>query len=337
MLQAGRSGIERSLERLWYGGSSLAWILAPFAFVFRVLVAVRRSAYRSGLFRSERISVPVVVVGNITVGGTCKTPLTAWLVGRLTEAGFRPGVISRGYGGRGGQKPLLVNRDSDVRVVGDEPLVLARQTQAPICISVDRAAGARHLVTEAGVNIIVADDGLQHYRLARDLEIAVVDGERMLGNQRLLPAGPLREPASRLASVDFVFINGASVFPTGHPFELAPESAQSLDGSVRRDLQEFSGMRVWAVAGIGNPARFSALLRSAGIDPVEVDVPDHGAISLSRLRREQAWPILMTEKDAVKYFGTSIDNVWYVPVVVQLPERVESLVMSRIRNLVSDE
>jgi tetraacyldisaccharide 4'-kinase len=336
-MQASPSGIERYVERLWYGESSLAWVLQPFAFVFRLLVAVRRLAYRSGLLRSERIAVPVIVIGNITVGGTGKTPLTAWLVGRLTDAGFRPGVVSRGYGGRGGKTPRLVDRDSDVRDAGDEALVLARRTQAPICISVDRTAAARHLVDRAGVNIIVADDGLQHYRLARDLEIAVVDGERVLGNRRLLPAGPLREPPARLASVDFVFINGESSFSAGHLFELAPERALSLDGSARRDLREFSGMRVWSVAGIGNPGRFNAMLRAAGVDPVAVEVPDHGFISLPELRREQAWPILMTEKDAVKYFEIPIDNAWYVPVAVQMSEQVESLVMQRIRTLMPDD
>jgi tetraacyldisaccharide 4'-kinase len=332
-----RCAIERSLERLWYEKSALAWFFQPFAYIFQALVAVRVRAYERGIFAQESVQVPVIVVGNITVGGAGKTPVVAWLTKRLTEAGRKPGIVSRGYGAQGQSRPVMVTLDSNYQEVGDEPLVLARQTGVPICIDADRVAAARHLVAESGVDIIVADDGLQHYRLRRDFEIAVLDGQRVLGNRRMLPAGPLREPPSRLDEVDLVLVNGESAYSDGIRFDLLPHRAVSLTGTARRHLSEFAGMEVWAVAGIGNPRRFCRMLESFEIKPVLVDLPDHGVVSLPALHRQQSWPILMTEKDAVKYAAPTVENVWYVPVEVQLSERSESMVMKKIRSVLSND
>ncbi|MFQ5633885.1 MAG: tetraacyldisaccharide 4'-kinase [Gammaproteobacteria bacterium] len=327
------AAIERRIERLWYGQSRVAVLALPLAWLYRSLVFLRRIAYRTGLLKSRRCGVPVVVVGNITVGGTGKTPLVAWIADRMAAEGRKVGILSRGYGGIASGGPLIVTRDSPVSDVGDEALLLARQTAAIVCVGADRVAGARRLARDAAVDLIVCDDGLQHYRLDRDLEIAVVDGDRGLGNGWLLPAGPLREPARRLEEVDLVFVNGGSGERREHRFDLRPRPARSLIGAKERELEEFRGQRVWAVAGIGNPERFAAMLRAAGMKPLVPEVADHGTLSLEALRDERAWPILMTSKDAVKYPATSIGDAWCVPVEIDMPAPDESALMNSLREL----
>jgi len=305
----------------------------PFAWVYRVIIAVRRAGYRAGWLRSTSCAVPVIVVGNITVGGSGKTPLVAWLVGHLQGAGLRPGIVSRGYGGSTGPKPVIVEVDSPAQEVGDEPLLLARRTSVPVCVCADRVAAVRHLLSETQVNVIVADDGLQHYRLRRDLEFVVIDGQRALGNGWMLPAGPLREPAARLVEVDLVFSNGQTRDIAGHVFELVPGKARALVGARQCDLEEFCGQHVWAVAGIGNPDRFYALLAEFGIEFNPVAVADHGSVDLERLVAEHDWPILMTEKDSVKYPRTSVMNAWCVPVDVRMAADAVSAVATKIAAL----
>ena len=323
--------LERRVLQVWYGNSIAANLLQPLAYVFAALVALRRWAYKHGFFAQEDVSVPVIVVGNITVGGTGKTPLVAWLAQRLTDSGYRPGIVSRGYGGSDNRTPRPVDSTSNPAEVGDEALVLARQTHAPVCVCTDRVAAARHLLAQTDVNIVIADDGLQHYRLARDIEIVVLDGDRMLGNGRFLPAGPLRESVDRLQEVDLVLINGKARHQSDYAFNLAPQKAVELNTSKVCALSEFSGSRVWAVAGIGNPKRFFEMLISFGIEPIDVNVSDHGEISLEALRQQEAYPILMTEKDAVKYLASPVPNAWYVPVSVAMPESAQNAVMELIQ------
>lgn len=325
--------VARRIERLWYGDSSIAVLLVPFAWVFRWLVALRRHAYRLGWLASIRCGVPIVVVGNITVGGAGKTPLVGWLAKRLAADGRRVGILSRGYGGVATGEPRFVTRDSEAREMGDEAVLLARTSPARVCVCADRVAGAQRLIAEANVDVIVCDDGLQHYRLERDVEVAVVDGVRGLGNGRMLPAGPLRERPERLAEVDFVFVNGDSPTIPGRRFELRPGAAVELGSARSRELCEFGGQRVWAVAGIGNPGRFVATLRHSGIVPELVDVPDHGIVSLEALRQEQPWPILMTAKDAVKYRSDPVGDAWCVPVEVTMSADDEAALMERMRKL----
>lgn len=323
--------LERRIERLWYGDSAATLPLLPLAWLFRLAVAIRRRAYKLGCLASVDCGVPVIVIGNITVGGTGKTPLVSWLAAQLAAEGRVVGILTRGYGGLATGEPRFVTRDSDAREVGDEALLLARHAPARICVCADRVAGAQRLIAEAGVERIICDDGLQHYRLRRDFEIAVVDGERGLGNRRMLPAGPLREPPERLREVDFVISNGGRCSSGTPRFELRACCARLLGGAASRELREFSGRRVWAVAGIGNPARFVATLRDAGIDPQLVDVPDHGVADLEALRQEQPWPIMMTEKDAVKYGDAIVQDAWYVPVNLSIePEHADDL-MKQLR------
>ncbi len=265
-------------ERIWYGGSSLRWLLAPLSVLFWLLSGVRRLSYRWGLLRSVRLPVPVVVVGNLSAGGTGKTPLVIWLARELRELGHRPGILSRGYGGTT-RYPRLVTPDAEPAAVGDEPLLLSRRAGCPVVVDPDRVRAGRWLLAQEGCDVLIADDGLQHYRLARDLEIVVIDGGRRLGNGWVLPAGPLRETASRLRSVDLVVVNGDA--RGGElAMRLVPSDLVSLrDPAVRRPLATLAGQPVHAVAGIGNPERFFALLRDQGAVVDARVFPDHHGFS----------------------------------------------------------
>jgi tetraacyldisaccharide 4'-kinase len=325
------SRLARRAEAFWYGKSSVAALLQPLAWLFRMLVAVRRWAYRSGILPQHRLPVPVVVVGNLTVGGTGKTPVVAWLAKQLHAAGYAPGIVSRGYGGRYSVACMCVRDDSDPAEVGDEPVLLARRTGCKVVVGRDRVAAARMLVT-LGADVILSDDGLQHYRLGRDVEIAVVDGDRGFGNGQFLPAGPLREPIDRLAEVDLLLINGPGQMAgiNGQRFHLVNQGAISLDGQRHRSLESFSGDRVWAVAGIGNPKRFITQLRDAGMVVEPVEVPDHGRVSIQGLLDNVPMSVLMTEKDAIKYSDMRSDDVWYVPVQLEFEADVGTDLVQQI-------
>lgn len=328
------AALARRIERLWYGGSWAALPLVPFSWLFGLAVAARYAAYRHGWIASARLPVPVIVVGNITAGGTGKTPIVEWLVRQLQAAGLRPGIVSRGYGGQPRTKPVLVTRNSSAAEIGDEPLLLARRTGVPVCVCAERVRAAETLI-EGGAGVIVADDGLQHYRLARDIEIVVVDGERGFGNGRLLPAGPLREPVTRLTEADLVLVNGGAGQIRGERFVLTGAAAVNIANGETRPLAAFTGQRAWAVAGIGNPQRFVDSLRAAGIEAESVPVADHGTVDLAALHRTRAQPVLMTEKDAVKYRRTDHPSAWMVPVEVQMPPEVGERIIGRIRALVA--
>ncbi len=326
-------GLDRRFQAIWYGHSLLAWLLLPFAGLFGLVVAARRLAYRAGWLRAHRLGIPVIVVGNITAGGTGKTPVTGWLVGLCRQAGLRPGIVSRGYGGRPSREPRLVGPDDDAADVGDEPLLLRRQTGAPVCVHADRVAAGRRLVME-GVDVVIADDGLQHYRLHRDLEIAVLDGERRLGNGLLLPAGPLREGAARLRTVDLVLVNGGRAAEGELGLQSRIGRLRALDGSVDCALEVLRGRAVRAVAGIGNPGRFHAQLAAAGVRVEAVSVPDHGRVDLEALARSSSVPIVMTEKDAVKYRPVHGGcPVWVAALELVVPEAASARILERLRGL----
>lgn len=308
------------LTRRWYGTAKAPWFLRPLAALFGFVARLRRRSQQARA-REQRPHVPVVVVGNIAVGGTGKTPFVIWLVGRLREWGWHPGVVSRGYGGRAPRWPLQVKADSDPGVVGDEPVLIARRAGCPVFVGPDRVLAAQRLLANGGVDIVVSDDGLQHYRLWRDLEIAVVDATRGLGNGRLLPAGPLREPASRLGEVALVVANGSGwTAPMGRQvtMRVSAQQAHALDGTGARPLADFTGQTVHAVAGIGNPARFFAMLSQQGIGLVVHPFPDHHAFARADLEFGDSLPVLMTEKDAVKCRAFAQPGHWVVPVEARL-------------------
>jgi len=316
MAPAGDSKTDR-LERGWYGSARLPWWTWPLAALYGAVTAARRGLYRMGLLRRERLPVPVIVIGNLTAGGTGKTPLTIAVAQALLQRGMRPGVVSRGYGGRQ-REPLLLDGSPDPAQVGDEPCLI-RTSGVPVAVGRDRPAAAR-LLLEAGCDVVIADDGLQHYRLARDVEICVIDGVRRFGNRRLLPAGPLRERLSRLRQMDFLICNGGIAQPGEIPMRLQGDSAQSLLGDLRQPLAAFVGQRVHVVAAIGHPQRFFDSLRGRGIDVIEHAFPDHHAFVPADLDFGDKLLVLMTDKDAVKCRTFAQPHWWRVPVHAELPE-----------------
>lgn len=307
--------MRRGLERIWYERDTPPWWLLPAASLFGTLASARRR-----LLQPRSVGVPVIVVGNITVGGAGKTPVVGHLVALLQEMGRRPGIVARGYGGRARRWPQPVTAESDPRLVGDEPVLHARRSGCPVAVGPDRVAAARLLADSGEVDVIVSDDGLQHYRLARICEIAVVDGRRGLGNGALLPAGPLREPASRLCECDLVLVNGGDWQPQvpALRFSLRCEQARPLAGGEPVPLAAMAGRRVHAVAGIGDPQRFFDSLRAADLDPVPHPFPDHHAFRPEDLRFDDGLPVLMTEKDAVKCAAFARAGWYAVPASVQM-------------------
>ncbi len=286
---------------------------------------MRRVAHAKQWRQSTSLPCPVLVIGNLTVGGTGKTPLVSWLAVQLTKRGFRPGVVSRGYGGSSHQ-PRLVQESDDPQGAGDEALLLARLSRVPVAIGRDRPAAAQLLVN-VGCNIILSDDGLQHYALARDCEIVVIDGERQFGNGRLLPAGPLREATKRLKSADVIVVNGGPSVIGSHVLlagalrmRLEATQAIALRYGTPKPLREFSGRSVHAVAGIGNPQRFFQMLRALGIEVVAHSLPDHARLEIEDISFADDLPVLMTEKDAVKCTEIAGPHHWYVPVNVVFEE-----------------
>jgi len=341
--------IAHRLNRIWYDDAVGQAVLLPFSWLYGRIVAARRGAFASGQRQASRAGAPVIIVGNLSVGGTGKTPVVAWLAWQLGALGRKVGIASRGYGAARAGTQLVV-ADADWRNVGDEPVLLQRRTGVPVVVDADRVAAAQRLVA-LGADVIVCDDGLQHLRLARNFELVVIDGARGLGNGRVLPAGPLREPASRLGTVDAVVINGeprpglletlmrlgapaplfmrmvpATVEPvrgTGARETLAEElAAQAGSGGAGsalwgRRLEDLRGARVHAVAGIGNPERFFQLLESFGLEVVPHAFADHHPFSAQDLDLPGPLPILMTEKDAVRCAAFANDRLACVPVTAQ--------------------
>lgn len=323
-----------ALTDSWYRASPLTPVLRPLSWAWRGATAMRRAAYATRLLPRRRVAVPVIVVGNITVGGTGKTPLVIWLAGMLRREGYSPGIVSRGYRGRARHWPQQVRPDSDPEMVGDEPVVIARRTGCPVAVGPSRVAAAEALLEYEDVDVIVSDDGLQHYALARDLEIAVVDGVRRFGNRCLLPAGPLREPVSRLDRVDFIVVNGGTAQRREFPMTMSAGELRNVrDESITCDPADLAHGSVHAVAGIAHPDRFYRQLRQLGLTPVEHDFPDHHAFSAGDLRFDDDLPVVMTEKDAVKCRRFCGDNCWYLPIEARPHERLESRLLSALRGL----
>jgi len=317
------------LERLWYGDGRGGWILAPLAALFALVVWARRTAFGRGWLASRHPGKPVVVVGNLTVGGSGKTPLVAWLASALNARGLAVGIVSRGHGGRA-VGPLEVTETSDPAEVGDEPVLLKRRSGARVVVARDRAAAAERLAPE--VDLIIADDGLQHYRLARDLEILVIDGRRRYGNGRLLPAGPLREPLSRAA--DLRVVNGGTAQPDERAMTLVPRAIVELGSGARIAPGQWRGRCVHAVAGIADPARFFAALRSLGLAPIEHPLPDHARLTAGDVSFGDALPVLMTEKDAVKCRGFPPGGLAYLEVAAEFGAADAEAIVGRVLALV---
>ena len=304
------------LSRIWYWRfHPVSLVLWPLSGLYGVVSAVRRWAYRKGYLKSFRLPVTVLVIGNIVVGGSGKTPLVVYVCEQLRRSGYQPGIISRGYGGKVRVWPQAVHANSDPRQVGDEPVLLATRTACPVVVGPDRVAAGKALLRDYPCTILIADDGLQHYALQRDVEIAVVDGKRRYGNVRLLPAGPLREPLSRLANVDIKVSNGGYKQASEYSMQLVFGQAYALsDPDSRQPLHTWAGKKVHAIAGIGHPERFFEQLETVGIQPIAHSFPDHYMFQPEDLCFQPDLPLLMTEKDAVKCRTFALENAWVVPI-----------------------
>ncbi|MCB1756411.1 MAG: tetraacyldisaccharide 4'-kinase [Gammaproteobacteria bacterium] len=315
------------LVKAWSDINPVSILLWPVSLLFCALVSLRRKLYRKHILHSWQAPVPVIVVGNISVGGTGKTPVVVALLAFLKASGWRPGVVSRGYGGSGGDAPKLVADEPEAFRVGDEPLLLHRRTACPVCVGADRSAAVRKLLQSSDCNVVVTDDGLQHYRLQRDFEIAVVDAGKMHGNGFCLPAGPLREPVSRLGSVDFVLFNRPTVVDDGRSFCLHPQALRSLDDTLSKPPEAFAGCDVYAVAGTASAGRFFATLESLGIRAEVKAFPDHHRFSAEDFAEQRGRPLIMTEKDAVKCTELGLSDAWYLPVTAELPETLQDKIL----------
>ncbi len=333
---------ESLLRRVWYDREAqwLSLVLLPVSWLFRLVVACRRAAYRAGLLPRVRVAQPVVVIGNVTVGGTGKTPFTIWLATQLQARGVRVGIVLRGYGGTSVQWPRDVAADSAPDEVGDEAVLLASRTGAIVVAGPDRVAAALRAI-ERGAQIVLSDDGLQHYRLARDREIVVIDGRRGVGNRRLLPAGPLREPVGRLAQADLRVISWRDGSP--RPLSPVPATIQAcarlvhataLVGGETRTLASFAGSRVHAVAAIGHPQQFFATLEQLGIEVAPHPLPDHARLTAQDIRFPDDLPVLMTEKDAVKCVRVADHRHWAVRMDLMVSEQDAAAVNAVLDRLV---
>lgn len=325
----------KRIDAYWYSQNPVAWLLLPVSAVYCLLVFVRRFFYRAGLFKSFKLSVPVVIVGNITVGGTGKTPLLIALSERLKQQGYRPGIISRGYGGDFTGEHQVTESDP-AAMIGDEPYLISKRSHCPLVVGRDRVAAAQLLLANSDCNIILSDDGLQHYRLARDIEIAIIDTSRQFGNGFCLPSGPLRETLSRLKQVDLVVDHCADIDAGGENyFSLQFSMAVNLKTGDRRNVGDFNNAPVHAVAGIGHPQRFFNQLRRSGLELVEHAFPDHYQFSSADLIFDDDSPVLMTEKDAVKCQPFCTERLWYVPVDAVLSEPLQQRFLDMVYDLVT--
>lgn len=340
--------MQRRLFKLWYEEPPGISALQPLSWLYGGVVSARRAAYQRGWLPSHAIAKPVIVVGNLTVGGTGKTPLTIWLANHLRQQGVEVGLVSRGYG-REQSGLRVVTMSSSWQEVGDEPLILHRRTGCMTLVASDRVAAARELVVR-GAQVILADDGLQHLRMRRDCEIVVIDSARGFGNGRVLPAGPLRETESRARTVDALVANGGA---PGEPLRglstelastvlrmhlMSAEARQVRGAGEAQPLESFRGRPVHAVAGIGNPQRFFADLRAHGLEIVEHPFPDHHAFAAADLDFGDGLAVLMTEKDAVKCDDIAGPRLWYVPVAAAFSEvdsrRLLDLVTTKIDSFI---
>jgi len=317
----------------WYQSNPLRWLLWPLSVLYRLVIALRRSLYRLGWFKQYSVNVPVIIVGNISVGGTGKTPFVIWLAKQLKDAGFRPGIISRGYGGKADHYPQIVTPQSNPRIVGDEPLIISRQSACPMAVAPSRIAAAKQLLDQFDCNIIIADDGLQHYALARDIEIVIVDSKRLFGNQYCLPAGPLREPISRLEQVDFIVHNGSE---TAAEFTMSTSQGLAInlvDPTIKKEVSDFQNHSVHSVAGIGYPERFFNQLSERGLTVLPHHFGDHHPFQPSDLAFDDDLDILMTEKDAVKCQYFAKKNMWYIPIEATISGKLEQHLLNKLAEL----
>lgn len=334
----------RLIEKVWFENNAAKWwmipLLLPLTALFWLISSIRRFAFNTRLFTSYTVDKPVIVVGNIGVGGNGKTPVVIYLVELAKSLGLKPGVISRGYGGKAEVYPYALSEHSTTAQAGDEPILIFKRCHIPVVVGSDRVANAQKLI-EFGCDIIISDDGLQHYRLQRDIEIIVVDGKRLFGNGLLLPAGPLRERTSRLNNADIVIFNGESNSRDNSSLlmTLVASNLRHIKTGEQLSLADFlsNNSQVNAIAGIGSPQRFFDTLQTVGFNiEKQQGFIDHKSFKQSDfIQFKDDIPLLMTEKDAVKCQKFAQDNWWYLPVDAQFLEQDERVLMQNIKQLAS--
>ncbi len=310
--------ISHQLQQSWYDKSGLTLLLRPLSWLFIFISIIRRYFYRIGFAKATKLSVPTIIIGNLTVGGTGKTPLVIWLANYLKELGYKPGILSRGYNGKANSWPQQVRPDADPYIVGDEAVVISRRTNCPMAVGPDRVAAGEALLKYSDCDIVISDDGLQHYSLKRDIEVLVIDGIRRFGNGYCLPAGPLRECVTRKDEVDCKVTNGVAA-QGEYAMSYTGLNIVNLNSQETRPLSELAENTIKAVAGIGNPDRFFNFLRAQGLRLETKAFPDHYLYHEDSIKEDDDTIVLMTEKDAVKCQRFAKSNWWYVPINVTLP------------------
>ncbi len=319
------------IQYSWYKQSKITFFLRPLSWLFCCIVWLRKNLYQFNILKSYGLTVPVIIVGNITVGGNGKTPLVIWLADKLKQSGYRPGIISRGYGGLAKKWPQQVRPDSDPLIVGDEAIVISRRTSCPMAVGPNRVETGRALVKYSNCDIVISDDGMQHYRLKRDIEIAVVNNSTKFGNELCLPAGPLREPISRLDLVNFIVSNGGENKDSFN-MQYKGKTLYSLQTQDTIDLTAFKNKKVHAVAAIANPERFFLSLQKNNLELVKHVFLDHYSFNAVDLDFEEDLPIIMTEKDAVKCHRFNIKNCWYLPIECEISNSLELSILNKLEN-----
>ena len=331
------------LNSIWYEGLRPPIILRVLSIFYRWIIYLRRFLYETGFLKTVNIGIPVIIVGNITIGGTGKTPITLWLSEELSKKNQKVGIISRGYkGNKNRQEPTIINSDHSAAQYGDEAVYLAQESKAMVCVCKDKIKAAK-LLKEKGVDIIISDDGLQHYALDRDLEILVIDGSRLFGNSLMLPAGPLRENIIRISSVDLLMVNGSQESIKEEPllvdyqieyFELINDEVIEINGNQVMPIIEFSDTEVQVLAGIGNPEKLYSELKRKGLKIIPVIIEDHGEIDLGSIQNIKTIPLFITPKDYVKYQGRVADNTWLLDpkIVIREGSIINTLLNEVIEN-----
>jgi len=323
----------KRLDHYWYSVNLISLMLLPLSGLFCLLSSVRRILFKLHFLSSYKAPLPVIVVGNITVGGTGKTPLIIELTKVLQSKGKRPGIISRGYGGKAQSWPQIVSDSTNAKLVGDEPQLIFQTTKCPVVVGPDRQQDIETLIEQFDCDVILSDDGLQHYKMKRDIEIAVIDAKRMFGNGLCLPSGPLRERRSRLKQVDIILYNGGD--DNQSAFSLQATDCQPVDSVNLKPvgLNYFSGKTVHAIAGIGNPDRFFTMLENSGITVIKHAFSDHHDFNNDDLDFADNLPVLMTEKDAIKCNRYKLSNHWSVPVQVVLTLKAKTELQSILNKI----
>lgn len=320
---------QQKLNSIWYDSKPVPLKYKFLSKVFSVVSKTRKKLYDSGVIKTEKIKCPVIVVGNITVGGVGKTPFVIWLVNQLQQQGYNVGVISRGYGGKRVQEPLFVTPQTSAKASGDEPLLISKHTHAKVMVGKDKVKAAKALVADYRVNVIVSDDGLQHYKLARDFEICLIDAEKGFGNEKMLPAGPMREPKQRLESVNMKIFKGEKqdeIYFTYEPFLVYKL------GKIRTQhpISKFRSRKIHAVAGIAHPNSFFEMLSNHGLAVIKHPLNDHQDITIEDLTFNDVNLVFITEKDAVKCKDIRMDNVWVVVIRLLISNEHKEQVLAKV-------